>query len=177
MKRPNICVFDSLGWIAVRQLRRSQSGHPSRRAGHPPAGAAGCARPIREHREVPGRAGCLAQASCAASGTSSGRSGPFGAAGQVRLALDYLSAAAVTDDLDALVDSYTKFHEQLIDVSGRRRLKGISSMPDSQMGAVRRSAVERQGIGLMDAVDRHGQLLEAVDSGDVERLRQAIRAH
>jgi DNA-binding GntR family transcriptional regulator len=95
----------------------------------------------------------------------------------VRLALDYLSAAAVTDDLDALVDSYTKFHEQLIDVSGRRRLKGISSMPDSQMGAVRRSAVERQGIGLMDAVDRHGQLLEAVDSGDVERLRQAIRAH
>jgi len=29
----------------------------------------------------------------------------------------------------------------------------------------------------MDAVDRHRQLLEAVDSGDVERLRHAIRTH
>ncbi len=50
-------------------------------------------------------------------------------------------------------------------------------MLDSQMGALMRSEVERQGIGLMDAVDRHRQLLEAVDSGDVERLTHAIRTH
>jgi len=31
-----------------------------------------------------------------------------------------MTAAARTDDLDALVDSDTKFHEQLIDVAGRR---------------------------------------------------------
>ncbi len=36
-------------------------------------------------------------------------------------------------------------------------------MLDSQMGALMRAAVERQGIGLMDAVDRHGYLLEAVE--------------
>jgi len=54
-------------------------------------------------------------------------------------------------DLDALVDSDTKFHEQLIDVSGRRRL--------------------------MDAVDRHRYLLEAVESGNVGRLRLVIRQH
>ena len=38
-------------------------------------------------------------------------------------------------------------------------------MLDSQMGALMRAAVERQGIGLMDAVDRHRYLLEAVESG------------
>ncbi len=95
----------------------------------------------------------------------------------LRLALEHMSAAAVTDDLDALVDSDTKFHEQLIDLSGRSRLKGLWSMLDSQMGALMRSAVERQGIGLMDAVERHRQLLEAVDSGDVGQLRLAIRRH
>jgi len=50
-------------------------------------------------------------------------------------------------------------------------------MLDSQMGALMRAAVERQGIGLMDAVDRHGYLLEAVESGNVGRLRLVIRQH
>jgi DNA-binding GntR family transcriptional regulator len=95
----------------------------------------------------------------------------------LRLALEHMTAAARTDDLDALVDSDTKFHEQLIDVSGRRRLKDLWSMLDSQMGALMRSAVERQGIGLMDAVERHKYLLDAVESGDVGRLRLAIRQH
>ncbi len=49
-------------------------------------------------------------------------------------------------------------------------------MLDSQMGALMRAAVERQGIGLMDAVDRHRYLLEAVESGNVGRLRRVIRA-
>jgi DNA-binding GntR family transcriptional regulator len=95
----------------------------------------------------------------------------------LRLALEHMTAAARTDDLDALVDSDTKFHEQLIDVSGRRRLKDLWSMLDSQMGALMRSAVERQGIGLMDAVERHRYLLDAVESGDIGRLRLAIRQH
>ena len=95
----------------------------------------------------------------------------------LRLALEHMSAAARTDDLDALVDSDTRFHEQLVDLSGRRRLKELWSMLDSQMGALMRAAVERQGIGLMVAVDRHRMLVEAVDSGDVERLRIAIRDH
>ena len=95
----------------------------------------------------------------------------------LRLALEHMTAAARTDDLDALVDSDTKFHEQLIDVAGRRRLKDLWSMLDSQMGALMRSAVERQGIGLMDAVERHRYLLDAVESGDIGRLRLAIRQH
>ena len=79
-------------------------------------------------------------------------------------------------DLDALVDSDTKFHEQLIDVSGRPRLKDLWFVLDGQMGVLMRAAVERLGIGLMDAVDRHRYLLEAVESGNVGRLRLVIRA-
>ena len=52
----------------------------------------------------------------------------------LRLALDHMSVAARTDDLDALVASDTLFHEVLIDVSGRRRLKDLWSMLNSQMG-------------------------------------------
>jgi len=95
----------------------------------------------------------------------------------LRLALEHMSAAARTDDMDALVESDTRFHELLVDVSGRRRLKELWSMLNSQMGALMRSEIERQGIGLADAVDRHRDLLDSVDSGDIERIRRAIRDH
>ena len=57
-----------------------------------------------------------------------------------------MSVAARLNDMDALVDSDTQFHEVLIDVSGRRRLKDLWSMLNSQMGALMRAELERQGI-------------------------------
>jgi DNA-binding GntR family transcriptional regulator len=95
----------------------------------------------------------------------------------LRVALEHMSAAARTDDMDALVESDTRFHELLIDVSGRQRLKDLWSMLNSQMGALMRSEIERQGIGLGDAVERHRDLVAAVDSGDCDQLRRAIRDH
>jgi DNA-binding GntR family transcriptional regulator len=95
----------------------------------------------------------------------------------LRKALEEMEAGANADDLDAVVDSDTKFHALLVDVSGRRRLKDLWSILNSQMGALMRSSVERQGIGLDDAVERHRILLEAVETGDVEQLRKAIRDH
>jgi DNA-binding GntR family transcriptional regulator len=95
----------------------------------------------------------------------------------LRKALDEMDAGARADDLDAVVDSDTKFHALLVSVSGRRRLKDLWSMLNSQMGAVMRSSLERQGISLDDAVDRHRPLLDAVETGDVEQLRAAIRHH
>ena len=95
----------------------------------------------------------------------------------LRKALEEMEAGARADDLDAVVDSDTKFHALLVAVSGRRRLKDLWSMLNSQMGALMRSSIERQGISLDDAVDRHRVLLEAVETGDVEHLRQAIRDH
>ena len=70
----------------------------------------------------------------------------------LRLALEQMSAAAGTDDLDALVEADTRFHEVLIDVSRRRRLKDLWSMLDSQMGALARAGVERRHYP-PDAVD------------------------
>ena len=98
-------------------------------------------------------------------------------AADLRKALDEMEAGARADDLDAVVEGDTKFHALLVDVSGRRRLKDLWSMLNSQMGALIRSSMERHGIGLDDAVERHKPLLKAVETGDVEQLRRAIRNH
>ncbi|HEX3920657.1 MAG TPA: GntR family transcriptional regulator [Streptosporangiaceae bacterium] len=95
----------------------------------------------------------------------------------LRIALEHMAAAARTDDVDALVASDTQFHELLIDVSGRRRLKDLWGMLNSQMGGLMREEIDRQGIGLMEAVDRHRGILEAVTEGDITRLRQELKDH
>jgi DNA-binding GntR family transcriptional regulator len=95
----------------------------------------------------------------------------------LRLALEHMSVAARTDDLDALVASDTRFHELLIDNSGRRRIKDLWSMLNSQMGALMREEIDRQGIDLFEAVERHRGIMEAVTDGDISRLRQELRDH
>jgi len=95
----------------------------------------------------------------------------------LRLAMEHMSVAARTDDMDALVASDTRFHELLIDVSGRHRLKDLWSMLNSQMGALMRAEIDRQGIALVDAVERHRGIFEAVSEGDLTRLRREIRVH
>jgi DNA-binding GntR family transcriptional regulator len=95
----------------------------------------------------------------------------------LRVAMEHMSAAAVTDDMEALVESDTRFHELLIDVSGRHRLKDLWSMLNSQMGALIREEIERQGIDMAEAVNRHRPIVDAVEEGDLERLRAEIRSH
>jgi DNA-binding GntR family transcriptional regulator len=95
----------------------------------------------------------------------------------LRVAMQRMSAAAVTDDMEALVDGDTRFHELLINVSGRSRLKDLWSMLNSQMGGLMREEIERQGIDLSEAVHRHRPIVEAVEEGDLDRLRAAIRSH
>jgi DNA-binding GntR family transcriptional regulator len=95
----------------------------------------------------------------------------------LRVAMEHMLAAAHTDDMEALVESDTRFHELLIEVSGRRRLKDLWGMLNSQMGALMREEIERQGIDLSEAVDRHRPILDAVDSGDMAALRAALRDH
>jgi DNA-binding GntR family transcriptional regulator len=95
----------------------------------------------------------------------------------LRVAMQRMSAAAVTDDMDALVEGDTRFHELLIDVSGRRRLKDLWGILNSQMGALMRAEIERQGIDMSEAVQRHRPIVEAVEEGDLDRLRAEIRHH
>jgi DNA-binding GntR family transcriptional regulator len=98
-------------------------------------------------------------------------------AGALAEAVQDMAGAAAGGDMDALVDGDTRFHELLIDVSGRTRLKDLWSMLNSQMGALMRSEIERQGIGLAEAAGRHRLLVEAVGSGDVIKVRDALREH
>jgi DNA-binding GntR family transcriptional regulator len=91
--------------------------------------------------------------------------------------LEQMSAAAAADDMDALVESDTRFHELLVGVSGRGRLKDLWSMLNSQMGALMRAEIERQGISLLDAVERHRAIFDAVSDDDVPRLREELHAH
>jgi DNA-binding GntR family transcriptional regulator len=95
----------------------------------------------------------------------------------LRLALEHMSMAARLNDLDALVDSDTQFHQVLIEISGRRRLKDLWGMLNSQMGALMRAELERQGISMADTVQRHLGIVEAVSDGDLSRLRTELRAH
>jgi DNA-binding GntR family transcriptional regulator len=95
----------------------------------------------------------------------------------LQAAIEHMSAAAQAEDMGTLVEWDTRFHELLVDVSGRDRLKQLWSMLNSQMGALMRSQIERQGISLSDAVQRHRELLDAVLTGDNERLRDALREH
>ena len=96
---------------------------------------------------------------------------------RLRLALEHMSVAARLNDLDALVDSDTQFHQVLIDVSGRRRLKDLWSILNSQMGALMRAELERQGIDMPETVQRHVGIVAAVSDGDLPRLRAELRAH
>jgi DNA-binding GntR family transcriptional regulator len=96
---------------------------------------------------------------------------------ELRLALEHMSVAARLSDLDALVDSDIQFHRVLIDVSGRRRLKDLWSMLNSQMGALMRAELERQGIDMLETVQRHVGIVAAVSDGDLARLRAELRAH
>ena len=96
---------------------------------------------------------------------------------RLRLALEHMSVAARLNDLDALVDSDTQFHQVLIDVSGRRWLKDLWSILNSQMGALMRAELERQGIDMPETVQRHVGIVAAVSDGDLTRLRAELRAH
>jgi DNA-binding GntR family transcriptional regulator len=62
-------------------------------------------------------------------------------------------------------------------VSGRRRLKDLWCMLNSQMGALMRAELERQGIDMAETVRRHLGIVEAVSDGDLARLRAELRAH
>jgi len=95
----------------------------------------------------------------------------------LREALTEMTAAAQANDMDAIVELDTRFHQLMLDTSGRRRLKDLWNMLNSQMGGLMRAEIDRQGIGLMEAVERHRGILEAVTDGDLDRLRRELRVH
>ena len=95
----------------------------------------------------------------------------------LRAAIEQMEGAAQAGDTDLLVEWDTRFHGLLVDASGRGRLKQLWSMLNSQMGALMRSEMERQGISLSEAAHRHREVLDAVQSEDNDRLHEALKEH
>jgi DNA-binding GntR family transcriptional regulator len=104
------------------------------------------------------------------------RPGPVLAAG-LQAAMADMARAAAADDLDALVASDIRFHWQLVELSGRRRIEQLWSILDSQIGAVLRAEIERRGTGLDGVVQRHSELADALLAGDSQQARAALRDH
>ena len=97
----------------------------------------------------------------------------------LHLALEHMSVAARLGDMDALVDSDTRFHEVLIDRLRRTvSSKDLWSITNSQMGALMRAEIERQGISMEDTAGRHVGLADAAaEAVTCTRLRAELRAH
>lgn len=112
-----------------------------------------------------------------ASMSAGGRRRGTGLTDALQAAIEQMEAAAQAENMDMLVEWDTRFHELLVDVSGRDRLKQLWSTMNSQMGALMRSEIERQGIGLADAVERHRGIVDAISEGDLARLRKELRDH
>jgi DNA-binding GntR family transcriptional regulator len=102
--------------------------------------------------------------------------GPVLASG-LQAAMTDMAAAVWADDLDALVASDIRFHREIVEVSGRQRLKQLWSILDSQIGAVLRAEIERRGTGLAGVLQRHRELSEDILADDSEHARAALRDH
>lgn len=96
-------------------------------------------------------------------------------------ALDAVAArmteAAKASDLALLVDLDTEFHGCIVHASGKRRLAGLWSTLDAQMGALMRSSMEDQAIDLAEAGRRHQQFADVVRSGDRDRIAHELYHH
>jgi DNA-binding GntR family transcriptional regulator len=85
--------------------------------------------------------------------------------------------AARSGDLAAVVDLDTAYHGRIVEVSQKQRLAGLWSTLDGQMGALMRSSMEDQHIGLPEAVERHLELAEVIRSADRAAMAEALYGH
>ncbi|MFC4786395.1 GntR family transcriptional regulator [Nocardioides sp. MAHUQ-72] len=88
-----------------------------------------------------------------------------------------MEEAAASGDMVAIVDLDTHFHGCIVQASHKQRLAGLWSTLDGQMGAVMRSSMEDQHIGLPEAAGRHRQLAEVIRSGDRAAIAEALYGH
>jgi DNA-binding GntR family transcriptional regulator len=86
-------------------------------------------------------------------------------------------ATAEDGDVAAMIDLDTEFHSCIIDASGRHRLGSLWRMLDAQMGALMRSSIDRQHIGLDEAVRRHQAVVDAFRGGSTEEIVQILEEH
>ncbi|CAN5229111.1 GntR family transcriptional regulator [soil metagenome] len=98
------------------------------------------------------------------------------AANRLQLVHSDMVTAARRGDRAALSDADLRFHETLVELSGSPRLARMHGtlLVETRMCL---TALQNTGLPAADAVDEHGELVEAVRAGDKRRLSRLIDAH
>jgi GntR family transcriptional regulator, rspAB operon transcriptional repressor len=92
-------------------------------------------------------------------------------------ALGAMTAGAQLGDLEAIVKADTRLHGVLVKAGGGRRVVQLWHELDGQMGSLMRSSLERQGVDLDEAVQRHRKFVDAIATKRRARIVKAIREH
>lgn len=98
-------------------------------------------------------------------------------ADRMQAIVDRMARAAADGDVAMMIDLDTEFHSQIVDASGKLRLATLWRTLDAQMGALMRSSIDRQHIGLDEATRRHQHVVEIFRSGSIDEIVQILEEH
>jgi DNA-binding GntR family transcriptional regulator len=96
---------------------------------------------------------------------------------QMRACIDQMRACSLPGDLPQLIQIDLGFHRPLVEASGSRRLFGLWSGLNGQIGALVLRSLEEQQASIDDVVAFHHVLLIAIESGDPQLAQRAVLDH
>jgi DNA-binding GntR family transcriptional regulator len=92
-------------------------------------------------------------------------------------ALRVMQLAADKEDLAGIVEADTAFHRLIVEAGNHPRILEMWSTLNGQMGALMRSSLDRQGIGMAETVQLHTKLLNAFRRKDPAVAMTALHNH
>lgn len=92
-------------------------------------------------------------------------------------AVQVMQEACDREDLAAIVEADTAFHRLIVEAGRHPRIIELWSTLNGQMGALMRSSLDRQGIDLTEAVQRHTKLVTAFRRKDPAVAVAALQLH
>jgi DNA-binding GntR family transcriptional regulator len=91
--------------------------------------------------------------------------------------VDRMAEVAADSDVATMIDLDTEFHGCIVDAAGKQRLAALWRTLDAQMGVLMRSSIDRQHIGLDEAVRRHQYVVDVFRVGSGEEIVQMLEEH
>jgi DNA-binding GntR family transcriptional regulator len=88
-----------------------------------------------------------------------------------------MELASEKGDLAGIVEADIELHRLIVEAGGHPRLVELWSTLNGQMGALMRSSLERQGIDMAEAVQRHTKLITSFRRKDPSVAKAALHDH
>jgi DNA-binding GntR family transcriptional regulator len=95
----------------------------------------------------------------------------------IKAALERMKSAAAAEDTAGVIGADTELHRAIMTAADHPVLLDMWESLNGQMGALMRSDLDRQGIGLEVTVRRHARLLSAVRKRPADDVIAALRMH